>query len=329
MGAARGACLVLMCAARKPSGGANFRRATVPSNRPELSPTRLAGTQILKPQLPGEANVPDLPTGIVTFLFTDIEGSTRLVQELGPDRYGEILGMHSALLRGAVQAHEGVEFGTEGDAHFFAFADPAGALRAAVDAQRALGAADWPIAMPLRVRMGVHTGHPEVSGSNYVGVDLNRVARISAAGHGGQVLASEGAQALASGAEASVRFVDLGRHRLKDLVQPEHIFQVVAPELLVDFPPIRSIDTRPKQIPAQVASFVGRGHELAEVQQLLADQRLVTLTGPGGSGKTRLAIAAADPRPARLRGWRLLCRPGPAQGRRDGASDDRIGAWRA
>ncbi|MGH2457019.1 MAG: adenylate/guanylate cyclase domain-containing protein, partial [Candidatus Limnocylindria bacterium] len=113
----------------------------------------------------------DLPSGRVTLLFTDIEGSTRLVQELGPDRYGELLALHSRLLRGAVESHEGREFGTEGDAHFFTFSDASGAVRAAVDAQRALGAAAWPGGTQLRVRMGLHTGQPEVRSSTYVGVD--------------------------------------------------------------------------------------------------------------------------------------------------------------
>jgi predicted ATPase/class 3 adenylate cyclase len=238
--------------------------------------------------------VPELPSGRVTFLFTDIEGSTRLVQEVGTERYAELLARHSGILRSAVEAHAGVEFGSEGDAHFFAFGSAAEALRAAVDAQRSLAAEAWPEGAPVRARMGLHTGTPERAGADYVGVDLNRVARITSAGHGGQILASEATQADASGPGAPVRFGDLGRHRLKDLVEPEHLFQVTAPGLLVEFPPIRTIDTRPKALPAQVASFVGRTRELEEVQRLLSEHRLVTLTGPGGSGKTRLAIAVAD-----------------------------------
>jgi class 3 adenylate cyclase len=151
--------------------------------------------------------VADLPSGRVTFLFTDIEGSTRLVQEIGAEGYDELLTLHSQVLRDAVRVHDGVEFGTEGDAHFFAFADPAEALRAAIDGQRALGAAEFPTGSEIRVRMGVHTGTPQRRAGGYVGVDVNRVARITAAGHGGQVLTSESTEALVGGSDASARFV--------------------------------------------------------------------------------------------------------------------------
>lgn len=237
----------------------------------------------------------DLPTGLVTFLFTDIEGSTALVQKLGTGDYQRLLGEHSAILRDAVTNAGGHEFGTEGDAHFFAFARASDALNAAVEGQRALAGHEWPPDAGVRVRMGVHTGQPERHGDDYVGVDLNRVARIAAAGHGGEVLASDESRTSAEGdLDTSVRFIDLGRHRLKDLVTPEHLFQVVAAGLQEEFPPIRSIDTRPKRLPAQLTTFIGRRQELADVAGLVAGARLVTLTGPGGSGKTRLAVATAD-----------------------------------
>jgi predicted ATPase/class 3 adenylate cyclase len=236
----------------------------------------------------------DLPSGVVTFLFTDIEGSTALVQRVGTAEYQRLLSEHSKLLRGAVEAQGGREFGTEGDAHFFAFAESAAAVRAAVEGQRSLAANAWPADGEIKVRMGIHTGEPERHGDNYVGVDLNRVARIAAAGHGGQVLASAETQASADVVGDGVGFADLGLHRLKDFVEPEHLYQVTAPGLREEFPPIHSIDTRPKRLPAQLTSFIGRDRELADVAGLVARERLVTLTGPGGSGKTRLAVAAAD-----------------------------------
>ena len=235
----------------------------------------------------------DLPTGLVTFLFTDIEGSTALVQKVGTAEYQRLLTEHSTLLRAAVEEADGREFGSEGDAHFFAFSSANGALRAAAEGQRALGGHPWPEGAEVRVRMGIHAGRPERHGDNYVGVDLNRVARIAAAGHGGQIIVSEPVQSAVS-PDGGVEFRDLGRHRLKDIVEPEHLYQVVGPGLRDEFPPIRSIDTRPKRLPAQLTSFVGRSQELADVAGLVARERLVTLTGPGGSGKTRIAVAVAD-----------------------------------
>jgi predicted ATPase/class 3 adenylate cyclase len=237
----------------------------------------------------------DLPTGQVTFLFTDIEGSTRLVQELGAADYRRLLTEHSTLLRAAVETSGGQEFGTEGDAHFFVFANAGDAVRAAAESQRAIGEHPWPDQAEIRVRMGIHTGHPERHGSNYVGVDLNRVARIAAAGHGGQVLVSDSARRAAEADLGSeLRLNDLGHHRLRDLVEPEQIYQVMATGLREEFPAIRTIDTRPKHLPAQLTSFIGRDKELSDIAELVSRTRLVTLTGPGGSGKTRLAVAAAD-----------------------------------
>jgi predicted ATPase/class 3 adenylate cyclase len=216
------------------------------------------------------------PHGTVTFLFTDIEGSTRLLQELG-DEYADILADHRRVLREAFARHGGVEVGTEGDSFFVAFAKASDALAAAAAAREAL--ADGPV----RVRMGLHTGEPTVTDEGYVGIDVHRAARIAAAGHGGQVLVSQATRDLA-GAD---RLRDLGVHRLKDLAAPERLYQLDDGE----FPPLRSVDQT--NLPVQPTPFVGRERELAEVLALLDRHRIVTLTGPGGSGKTRLALQAA------------------------------------
>jgi predicted ATPase/class 3 adenylate cyclase len=217
-----------------------------------------------------------LPHGTVTFLFTDIEGSTRLLQELGDD-YADMLADHRRTLRDEFARRGGVEVGTEGDSFFVAFAKASDALAAAEAAREAL--ADGPI----RVRMGLHTGEPTVTEEGYVGIDVHRAARIAAAGHGGQILASQATRDLA-GAD---RLRDLGVHRLKDLAAPERLYQLDDDE----FPPLRSVDQT--NLPVQPTPFVGREGELAEVLALLERHRIVTLTGPGGSGKTRLALQAA------------------------------------
>jgi predicted ATPase/class 3 adenylate cyclase len=217
-----------------------------------------------------------LPRGTVTFLFTDIEGSTRLLQELG-DGYGDVLAEHRRTLRGAFARHGGVEVGTEGDSFFVAFAKASDALAAAAAAREALAGG------PIRVRMGLHTGEPTVTEEGYVGIDVHRTARIAAAGHGGQILVSQATRDL-TGAD---RLRDLGVHRLKDLAAPERLYQLDDDE----FPPLRSVDQT--NLPVQPTPFVGRERELAEVLALLDTHRIVTLTGPGGSGKTRLALQAA------------------------------------
>jgi predicted ATPase/class 3 adenylate cyclase len=217
-----------------------------------------------------------LPHGTVTLLFTDIEGSTRLLQELGDD-YADVLADHRRTLREEFARHGGVEVGTEGDAFFVAFAKASDALAAATAAREALAEG------PVRVRMGLHTGEPTVTEEGYVGIDVHRAARIAAAGHGGQILVSQATRDLA-GAD---RLRDLGLHRLKDLAAPERLYQLDDDE----FPPVRSVDQT--NLPVQPTPFVGRERELSEVLALLDLYRIVTLTGPGGSGKTRLALQAA------------------------------------
>jgi predicted ATPase/class 3 adenylate cyclase len=237
--------------------------------------------------------MPDLPTGTVTFLFSDIEGSTRLVQQLGA-RYAKVLAEHRALLRAAFAAHNGHEIGTEGDSFFVVFARAREAVAAALAAQRSLAAHPWPEGAPVRVRMGLHSGEGNPQDGGYVGLDVHRAARVAAAAHGGQVLLSRAAQELARDAlpeGAGLR--DLGEHRLKDLARPERLFQLVAPGLPADFPPLKSPTTLRNNLPAQLTSFIGREREIAGVKRLLARSRLLTLTGAGGAGKTRLALQVA------------------------------------
>lgn len=220
----------------------------------------------------------ELPSGTVTFLFTDIAGSTRLLNEVGPSAYGEMLRDHRAALRAVFAAHEGVEVDTQGDAFFVAFSRATDALAAAAEIPTALHPS------PIMVRIGIHTGEALLADEGYVGIDVHRAARIAAAGHGGQTIVSQTTRDLAP--EAELR--DLGEHRLKDLARAERLFQLGAG----DFPPLRSLYRTNLPVPSW--PLVGRRHELAELTQLVTDgRRLVTLTGPGGSGKTRLAVQAA------------------------------------
>jgi predicted ATPase/class 3 adenylate cyclase len=236
----------------------------------------------------------ELPTGTVTFLFTDIEGSTRLLQELG-DRYAGLRDEHAAIVRRAIARGDGVEVSTEGDSFFVVFPNPAGALKAAVSAQRGLADHRGDNGAPLRVRMGLHTGEGVRGGDNYVGIDVNRAARIAGAAHGGQVLLSGSTRALVERTlPDGVSLRDLGEHRLKDIAYPEHLYDLVIEGLPSDFPPPRTLDARPNNLPVEVTSFVGREEQIAEVRRLLSRTRLLTLTGPGGTGKTRLALRVAS-----------------------------------
>jgi predicted ATPase len=221
----------------------------------------------------------DLPSGTVTFLFTDIEGSTRLLHELGAEAYADALAEHRRVLREAFGRNGGFEVDTQGDAFFVAFPTAPGALRAAAESLDALSAG------PIHVRMGIHTGTPHLTDEGYVGADVHRAARIAAAGHGGQILVSSATAALVGTDELR----DLGAHRLKDLSAPERIYQFG----IDGFPPLKSLHQTNLPVPA--TPFLGREQEIVELAELLSsDQiRLVTLTGPGGTGKTRLALQAA------------------------------------
>jgi predicted ATPase/class 3 adenylate cyclase len=219
----------------------------------------------------------DLPSGTVTFLFTDIEGSTKLLHKLGAEPYAEALAEHRHILREAFDRHGGVEVDTQGDAFFYAFPTAPGALEAVREGQDALASG------PIHVRVGIHTGTPHLTDEGYVGEDVHKGARIGAAGHGGQVLISQETRAL-----IDVEVTDLGEHRLKDFDAPVSIFQLGKER----FPPLKTISNT--NLPRPASSFVGRESELAEILSLMrGGARLLTLTGPGGSGKTRLAIEAA------------------------------------
>ena len=227
-------------------------------------------------------------------LFSDIEGSTALLGRLG-ERYGEALLAQRALMRAAIAGSGGLEVGTEGDSFFVVFSSAAEAVRCCVAAQRALAGHDWPGGVAVRVRMGLHSGEPAVHDDDYVGMDVHRAARIAAAAHGGQVVLSEAARLLAGSqlaAEVSVR--DLGFHRLKDIEAPERVYQLVAAGLPDRFPPLKSLGARTR-LPVPLTALVGRDADLEQVRAALMRPgvRLVTLTGTGGVGKTRLSLAAA------------------------------------
>src|SRR3954471_643089 len=234
---------------------------------------------------------PAAPTGTVTLMFSDIEGSTRLLRRLG-DRYADLLSTHRDLMREAVVRHGGFEVDEQGDAFFVVFASANDAVAAAAHVQRALGTHAWPDDNEIRIRIGLHTGEPDLVDGRYVGLDVHRGARVMAAGHGGQGLVSGSSHA---GLDEGVRLRDLGVHRLRDFTEPQRLYQLEIDGLPTDFPPLNTLENRPINLPAVTSTFVGRERELAEVESLLArgDLRLLTITGPGGAGKTRLALQVA------------------------------------
>jgi predicted ATPase/class 3 adenylate cyclase len=231
-----------------------------------------------------------LPTGAVTFAFTDIEGST-VRWERDRAAMQQAVRRHDAIMRAAITEHGGYVFKTFGDAFCAAFTDPEGAVAAMLAAQRTLAAEDFSAVDGLRVRVALHTGYSDERDGDYFGPVLNRVARLLAVGHGGQVLLSGAcAELMGHGLPPECGLRDLGEHRLKDLSQPERIHQLLAPDLLADFPPLRSLEHLSNNLPAQVSSFIGRHAEIADVTTLIEQQRLVTLVGSGGVGKTRLSL---------------------------------------
>lgn len=234
----------------------------------------------------------ELPSGRLVFLFSDVEGSTRLLTELD-DRFAPLLGEHQRLMRAAFARHGGTEISTEGDSFFAVFRSPLDAVAAAADAQRSLAAFDWPVGHEFRIRMGLHLGQAIVAGDNYVGIDINRAARIANAANGGQVvLSNELADAVSGTLPAGLVLQDLGRHRLKD-VGVERLWQLDVDGVDARSGPLRSLEAHPSNLPGQATSLVDREVELVELRRLIAGGPLVTITGAGGIGKSRLAVEVA------------------------------------
>jgi len=236
-----------------------------------------------------------LPTGTVTFLFTDIEGSTRLLQQVG-EGYASVLSECRDLLRAAFRGQQGHEVDTQGDAFFVAFARASDAISAVVAAQRALATHSWPEGVAVRVRMGLHTGEPSIGAEGYVGLDVHHAARIMRVGQGGQVLLSQTTRELVKhDLPEGVGLRDLGEYRLKDLQRPTHLYQLVIAGLPADFPPLTTLDSSSNNLPVQLTPLIGREQEVATALKLLQREqvRLLTLSGPGGTGKTRLGLQVA------------------------------------
>ena len=229
----------------------------------------------------------------MTFLFTDLEGSTRLWEE-HPDGMQDALARHDAIVRGAVESHGGQVVKGGGDGGFAVFSAVGEALRASVAVQRAMQSESWDTTGPLKVRIGIHTGEAQCRDNDYFGPVLNRTARLMAVAHGGQIVCSHATADVAQDAPIDdLKLIDLGEHRLRDLSRPERVYQVDAPGLGGDFAPLRSMDSYPGNLPLQVSSFVGRDKELGQTAAALGETRVVTLTGVGGVGKTRLALQVA------------------------------------
>ena len=226
----------------------------------------------------------------VTLVFTDIEGSTAHLRRLG-DAYATLLADHHRIVDAAAAKYDGTRIDAAGDGLFYSFPTARGALSACIDAQIGLAAHSWPDEATIRVRMGIHTGEPISGATGYVGIDVHRASRICAAGHGGQILVSQAARSLIADAlPDGVKLRDVGEHRLRGIESSERLYEVVAPGLEAGFPPIRSLDTMPNNLPRQLSSFIGRDREIADAVGRLSGASLLTLTGPGGVGKTRLAL---------------------------------------
>ena len=232
----------------------------------------------------------------LTFLFTDIESSTALLRRVGDGVYAQVLDGHHLLIRSALAAHDGSEVDTQGDAFFAVFSSPRACMVAVLEMQRAFEAHAWPAGVRVRVRMGVHCGEATRTATGLVGLEVHRAARVAAVAWGGQVLVSEAAGVLVRDwLPPGVALTDLGTHRLKDLGRPERIFQLCAAGLPAEFPPLRSLGSPglPNNLPAQLSTFIGREQEVCKVRALVESARMVTLTGAGGAGKTRLGLQVA------------------------------------
>ncbi len=242
---------------------------------------------------PKRAETTELPSGTVTFLFTDLEGSTRLWEEHPGVMLAAVV-RHDEIVRAAIAAHDGQIVKSTGDGVHAVFVNAACAVEAAVDAQRGLGTEPWGEAGELRVRMGIHTGVAEFRGGDYPGPTVNKAARVMSVANGGQVVVSRATvEMVRDGLGEGVVLVDIGEHRLRDLSRAEGLFQVCAPGLRETFPPLQSLDAFPSNLPLQLTAFVGREEELHQVAAALQEARIVTLTGIGGVGKTRVALEAA------------------------------------